>query len=47
MGHDRARAAELRKAGWRTIAALSDSDDAAALGCSHSLNGDTPIELRN
>ncbi|MBK5265677.1 MAG: ATP phosphoribosyltransferase regulatory subunit [Alphaproteobacteria bacterium] len=47
MGHDPARAAELRKAGWRTIAALSGSDDAATLGCSHSLNGDTPVELGN
>lgn len=39
LGHDRAAAAELRGAGWRTVAALSDTDDAAALGCSHVLVG--------
>jgi len=33
LGHDLARAAELRAQGWVTIAALADSDDAAALGC--------------
>ena len=39
MGHDRAAAARLRGEGWRTVAALSESDDAAALGCSHVLDG--------
>src|SRR3546814_13462933 len=33
LGADASRGAELRKAGWRTVAALSDSDDGIALGC--------------
>jgi ATP phosphoribosyltransferase regulatory subunit len=37
LGHDTAAAAKLRAEGWRTIAALTDSDDAASLGCSHRL----------
>ncbi len=37
--HDPAIADRLRAIGWRTVAALSDSDDAAALGCSHVLEG--------
>jgi ATP phosphoribosyltransferase regulatory subunit len=41
LGHDLAAAAALRAEGWRTVAALSDTDDAAALGCSHRLaNGE-------
>ena len=32
-------AQKLRAEGWRTIAALSDTDDPAALGCSHRLEG--------
>lgn len=39
LGHDREAAARLRAEGWRTIAALSDADDPAALGCSHRLDG--------
>lgn len=39
LGHDREVAARLRAIGWRTIEALSDSDDAAALGCTHRLDG--------
>ena len=39
LGHDAAAAAALRAEGWRTVAALSDADDAAALGCSHRLDG--------
>jgi ATP phosphoribosyltransferase regulatory subunit len=39
LGHDREAAASLRAEGWRTVAALSESDDAAALGCSHRLEG--------
>lgn len=39
LGHDVAAAARLRGEGWRTVAALSDSDDAAVLGCSHYLSG--------
>jgi ATP phosphoribosyltransferase regulatory subunit len=39
LGHDRAAAARLRAEGWRTVAALSETDDPAALGCSHRLEG--------
>jgi len=39
LGHDRAAAAALRAERWRTVAALSDSDDPRALGCSHVLEG--------
>ncbi|BBC72250.1 tRNA synthetase class II [Altererythrobacter sp. B11] len=39
LGHDREAAAELRRSGWRTLAALSETDDAAAIGCSHILDG--------
>jgi ATP phosphoribosyltransferase involved in histidine biosynthesis len=40
LGHDPAAAARLRAEGWRTVAALSTGDDAAALGCTHRLEGD-------
>ncbi len=45
IGHDRVSAATLRAQGWTTIAALAESDDAEALGCTHRLsNGDaTPL----
>lgn len=39
LAHDRDAAAKLRAEGWRTVAALSEADDAAALGCSHVLAG--------
>ncbi|AKH44272.1 ATP phosphoribosyltransferase regulatory subunit [Altererythrobacter atlanticus] len=39
LGHDREAAARLRGEGWRTVAALSEGDDAMALGCSHRLEG--------
>ena len=45
LGHDPAAAAQLRADGWRTVAALADSDDAAALGCSHRLDGTRPVTL--
>lgn len=45
VGHDRSAAARLREAGWRTVAALSDKDQAKPLGCSHILNGDQPEPL--
>lgn len=41
LGHDRAVAAVLRAEGWRTVEALCDGCDAAALGCSHVLDGAT------
>jgi ATP phosphoribosyltransferase regulatory subunit len=39
LGHDRAAARKLRAEGRRTLAALSEADDAAALGCTHLLQG--------
>ena len=47
VGHDSVRAAELRKTGWRTVAALSESDDGIALGCSHVLDGNEPKPLKS
>ncbi len=38
LGHDPARAAQLRAEGWRTCAQLADGEDAAALGCTHALD---------
>ncbi len=43
LGHDQETAARLRAIGWRTIAALSDADDGAALGCTHRLEGCEPV----
>jgi ATP phosphoribosyltransferase regulatory subunit len=40
LGHDPSAAARLRAVGWRTVAAMSDIDDAKALGCTHRLSGD-------
>ena len=40
LSHDRKLAANLRGQGWRTLAALDEGDDAAALGCSHVLESD-------
>ena len=45
LGHDPAAAARLRAEGWRTVAALSEADDAAALGCSHRLADGRPVSL--
>lgn len=42
LGHDAARAAALRGEGWQSVAALSDSDDGAALRCTHWLDGQEP-----
>jgi ATP phosphoribosyltransferase regulatory subunit len=39
LGHDRTAAAKLRAEGWRTVAALSGTDNAKALGCTHVLEG--------
>ena len=39
LGHDRDAAARLRAEGWRTVAALSEDDDPALLGCTHVLDG--------
>lgn len=45
LGHDEEIAARLRAIGWRTVAALSDSDDAGALGCTHRLEAGEAIRL--
>lgn len=42
LDHDSERAKELRADGWRTVAALSDSDEGRALGCTHWLNRAVP-----
>jgi len=45
LGADRDVAARLRSVGWRTVAALSDTDTAEALGCTHSLGSDGPEKV--
>jgi ATP phosphoribosyltransferase regulatory subunit len=49
FGADRARAGALRAAGWVTIAALEPKGDwraeARHLGCSHVLEGETPVAV--
>lgn len=45
LGHDAAGAARLRAVGWRTVAALGEGDDAAALGCTHRLDGKEAVRL--
>lgn len=45
LAHDRASAAELRSKGWRTLAAVGEGDDAAALGCTHHLEGGAAVPL--
>jgi ATP phosphoribosyltransferase regulatory subunit len=44
LGHDPALAASLRADDWQTVAALSESDDARALGCGFILGPDGPVE---
>lgn len=45
LGHDAEAAARLRVVGWRTVAALSNADDAKALGCTHRLEGTEAVRL--
>ena len=45
LGHDPQAAARLRAVGWRTVAALSDKDDAAGLGCTHKLADSEALAL--
>jgi ATP phosphoribosyltransferase regulatory subunit len=45
LGHDAARATQLRAEGWVTVAALSETDDARALGCEAVLAGETVTAL--
>jgi ATP phosphoribosyltransferase regulatory subunit len=44
LGHDPQIAATLRSDGWRTVAALSAEDDAAALGCEFRLEDGLPVK---
>jgi ATP phosphoribosyltransferase regulatory subunit len=44
LSHDPALAASLRADDWQTVAALSESDDARALGCGWRLGPDGPVE---
>jgi ATP phosphoribosyltransferase regulatory subunit len=43
LGHDPALAASLRADDWQTVAALSENDDARALGCGFLLGPDGPV----
>ena len=45
LGHDADVAARLRAVGWRTVAALSASDDARTLGCTHRLENGEALAL--
>lgn len=45
LGHNRDTAARLRAIGWRTVAALDEGCEAAALGCTHVLGADGPVTL--
>ncbi|MGF7154201.1 ATP phosphoribosyltransferase regulatory subunit [Novosphingobium gossypii] len=45
LGHDRAVAGRQRAIGWVTVAALSEADDALALGCSHRLEGGEAVAV--
>jgi ATP phosphoribosyltransferase regulatory subunit len=45
LGHDPEAGARLRAVGWRTVAALTETDDAKALGCSHRLDGIEAVKL--
>jgi ATP phosphoribosyltransferase regulatory subunit len=45
LGHDAETAARLRAIGWRTVAALSETDAPGALGCSHRLQDGAAIAL--
>lgn len=45
LGHDEDVAAGLRMDGWRTVAALSASDDGALLGCGYRLSADGPVPI--
>lgn len=45
LGHDVLAAERLRSIGWRTVAALSDAEDARALGCTHRLQGSEAVPV--
>ena len=45
LGHDAHRAEQLRMIGWRTIAALCEACEPAALGCTHVLRDGEAVRL--
>lgn len=45
LGYDQGVAARLRAIGWRTLAALTEGDDAVALGCTHRLDGSETVPI--
>lgn len=45
IGYDTRVAAQQRAIGWTTLAALSESDDPVALGCSHRLENGEAVAL--
>jgi len=45
LGHDSTAAAQLRKDGWRTVAALGEGENAADLACTHILQGGEAVQL--
>ncbi|MDN3645984.1 ATP phosphoribosyltransferase regulatory subunit [Pontixanthobacter aestiaquae] len=46
FGHDTVAATKLRAEGWRTVAALGETDgDPVAIGCTHTLDGVEPTKL--
>ena len=45
LGHDAQLAARLRATGWTTVAALAQDDDAAALACTHRLEGSEAVAV--
>jgi ATP phosphoribosyltransferase regulatory subunit len=45
LGHDPVHAERLRAIGWRTVAALSEGDDARRLGCSHVLESGEAVRI--
>ena len=47
LGHDREAAAALRADGWRTRAALLDTDDGQALRCTHVLGAAGPEAIQD
>ncbi|MEO1967417.1 MAG: ATP phosphoribosyltransferase regulatory subunit [Sphingomonadaceae bacterium] len=44
-GHDRDAARRLRALGWRTVAAITGTEDPRALGCTHRLEGAETLPL--
>lgn len=45
LGHNVEVAARLRAIGWRTVAALSEGENPRALGCTHRLDADGPVDV--